>query len=204
MATRRACWRDLLERAPAICRRSEDFDVDVREPGDVAARPREATRLNPLPTGSEHPRRTRSGACAVSRREGGRRLGRGDCEDDVRGGRRKPAPWRMPCNRPASPAAWAILDPDVAGRRASPPRRAPSRNAGVSQPSARASLAAERREERRGRQHCRGLRVRRQRPRRRRAAEQRDELAASHSITSSARASSLSGTGGQGLWRSCG
>ena len=38
------------------------------------------------------------------------------------------------------------------------------------------------------------LRARRQRPRRRRAAEQRDELAALHSITSSARASSDGGT----------
>src|SRR5262249_40633923 len=37
------------------------------------------------------------------------------------------------------------------------------------------------------------LRARRERPRRRRAAEQRDELAALHSITSSARASSGDG-----------
>ena len=41
---------------------------------------------------------------------------------------------------------------------------------------------------------CRLLRPRRQRPRRRRAAEQRDELAPLHSITSSARASSVGGT----------
>src|ERR1041384_8554394 len=38
------------------------------------------------------------------------------------------------------------------------------------------------------------LRTRAERPRRRRAADQRDELAASHSITSSARPSSGSGT----------
>src|SRR5262249_45211590 len=38
------------------------------------------------------------------------------------------------------------------------------------------------------------LRPRRQRPSRHRAAEQRDELASRHSITSSARASRLSGT----------
>src|SRR5258708_37663129 len=38
------------------------------------------------------------------------------------------------------------------------------------------------------------LRARRERPHRRRAAEQRDELAAVHSITSPAIASSLSGT----------
>src|SRR5262245_42152979 len=38
------------------------------------------------------------------------------------------------------------------------------------------------------------LRARRERPRHRRAAEQRDELAAFHSITSSARASSVGGT----------
>src|SRR6476619_8538843 len=38
------------------------------------------------------------------------------------------------------------------------------------------------------------LRMRCERPRRRRAAEQRDELATPHSITSSARASSVSGT----------
>src|SRR5262249_37464479 len=38
------------------------------------------------------------------------------------------------------------------------------------------------------------LRARRARPRHRRAAEQRDELAAFHSITSSARASSVAGT----------
>ena len=38
------------------------------------------------------------------------------------------------------------------------------------------------------------LRARRERPRSRRAAEQRDELAALHSITSSARASSDGGT----------
>src|SRR5262245_57616705 len=38
------------------------------------------------------------------------------------------------------------------------------------------------------------LRGRRERPRRRRAAEQRDELAAFHSITSSARASTIGGT----------
>src|SRR5262249_17421118 len=37
------------------------------------------------------------------------------------------------------------------------------------------------------------LRPRRERPRRRRTAEQRDELAAIHSITSSARASSVAG-----------
>src|SRR5262249_38202678 len=41
--------------------------------------------------------------------------------------------------------------------------------------------------------HGRLLRARRERPRHRRAAEQRDELAALHSITSSARASRLSG-----------
>src|SRR5262249_62245571 len=41
--------------------------------------------------------------------------------------------------------------------------------------------------------HRRLLRARRERPRRR-AAEQRDELAALHSITSSARASSVGGT----------
>src|SRR5262249_10859007 len=44
-----------------------------------------------------------------------------------------------------------------------------------------------------GRQLARLLRPRRERPPRRSAAEQRDELAALHSITSSARASSLSG-----------
>src|SRR5262249_23418883 len=44
------------------------------------------------------------------------------------------------------------------------------------------------------RQFRRLLCARRERPRHRRAAEQRDELAARHSITSSARASSLSGT----------
>jgi hypothetical protein len=38
------------------------------------------------------------------------------------------------------------------------------------------------------------LRARQQRPRKRRAAEQRDERASSHSITSSARASSMGGT----------
>ena len=38
------------------------------------------------------------------------------------------------------------------------------------------------------------LRARRERPRRRRTAEQRDELAPLHSITSSARASSVGGT----------
>ena len=42
--------------------------------------------------------------------------------------------------------------------------------------------------------HRRLLRPRRERPRRRRAAEQRDELAPLHSITSSARASSVGGT----------
>ena len=42
--------------------------------------------------------------------------------------------------------------------------------------------------------HRRLLRARRERPRRRRAAEQRDELAPLHSITSSARASSVGGT----------
>ena len=45
-----------------------------------------------------------------------------------------------------------------------------------------------------GRQLSRLLRARRERPRRRRAAEQRDELAPLHSITSSARASSVGGT----------
>ena len=44
--------------------------------------------------------------------------------------------------------------------------------------------------------HRRLLRARRERPHRRRAAEQRDEVAAVHSITSSAMASSLSG-----IWR---
>src|SRR5215468_11518196 len=42
--------------------------------------------------------------------------------------------------------------------------------------------------------HRRLLRVRGQRPRRRRAAEQRNELATFHSITSSARAISVGGT----------
>src|SRR5262249_28616548 len=41
--------------------------------------------------------------------------------------------------------------------------------------------------------HCRLLPARRERPRRRRAADQRDKLTASHSITSSASASNLSG-----------
>src|SRR4051812_1048795 len=41
--------------------------------------------------------------------------------------------------------------------------------------------------------HRRWLRARRQRPRRRRAAEERDELAPLHSITSSARASRVGG-----------
>ena len=45
-----------------------------------------------------------------------------------------------------------------------------------------------------GRQLRRLLRARRERPRGRRAAEQRDELAPPHSITSSARASSVGGT----------
>src|SRR5262245_40687838 len=45
-----------------------------------------------------------------------------------------------------------------------------------------------------GRQLSRLLPARRERPRRRRAAEQRDECAASHSITSSARASNVAGT----------
>ena len=45
-----------------------------------------------------------------------------------------------------------------------------------------------------GRQFARLLRPRCQRPRRRRAAEQRDELAPVHSITSSARASSVGGS----------
>src|SRR5262249_42139671 len=42
--------------------------------------------------------------------------------------------------------------------------------------------------------HRRLLRARRERPRRHRAAKERDELASFHSITSSARASRLSGT----------
>ena len=42
--------------------------------------------------------------------------------------------------------------------------------------------------------HRRLLRARRERPRCRRATEQRDELAPPHSITSSARASSVGGT----------
>jgi len=42
--------------------------------------------------------------------------------------------------------------------------------------------------------HCRLLRPGRNRPRRRRAAEQRDELAALHSIASSVRASRVTGT----------
>src|SRR5262249_54732491 len=45
-----------------------------------------------------------------------------------------------------------------------------------------------------GPQLARLLRARRKRPRRRRAAQQRDERAALHSITSSARASSVGGT----------
>ena len=45
-----------------------------------------------------------------------------------------------------------------------------------------------------GRQSARLLSARRDRPRGRRAAEQRDELAPVHSITSSARASSVGGT----------
>src|SRR5262249_43630384 len=49
--------------------------------------------------------------------------------------------------------------------------------------------------------HPRLLRARRDRPRRR-AAEQRYERAALHSITSSARPSSGSGTVSQALWRS--
>src|SRR5262249_28113790 len=44
------------------------------------------------------------------------------------------------------------------------------------------------------RRHRRRLRARRERPRARRAAEERDERAPLHSITSSARASSVGGT----------
>jgi hypothetical protein len=46
--------------------------------------------------------------------------------------------------------------------------------------------------------HCRLLRARRERPRRRHAAEQRDELAAPHLIASSARNTIDSGTVGAG------
>ena len=68
-----------------------------------------------------------------------------------------------------------------------PPR--PCRKAATSAPTA-GRPAAEKPDHR----HRRLLRARRERPRRRRAAEQRDELAAPHSITSSARASSVGGT----------
>src|SRR5262245_51191122 len=44
------------------------------------------------------------------------------------------------------------------------------------------------------------LRARRERPRDRRAAEERDELAAPHSITSSARVSSVGGTSRPSAW----
>ena len=53
-----------------------------------------------------------------------------------------------------------------------------------------------------GRPLRRLLRARRERPRRRRAAEQRDELAPFHSITSSARASSDGGSRARAPWRS--
>src|SRR5262245_59587728 len=53
--------------------------------------------------------------------------------------------------------------------------------------------ASRRAAEKSNHRHCRLLRPRRERPRGRRAAEQRDEVAPLHSITSSARASSLSG-----------
>src|SRR5262249_14788069 len=48
------------------------------------------------------------------------------------------------------------------------------------------------------------LRARRERPRSCRAAEERDELASSHSITSSARASSVGGTSRPSAWAFCG
>src|SRR5262249_43146195 len=48
--------------------------------------------------------------------------------------------------------------------------------------------------------HAGPLRARRERPRRRRAAEKRDELAPLHSITSSAMASSVGGTVRPSIW----
>src|SRR5262249_39076200 len=50
---------------------------------------------------------------------------------------------------------------------------------------------------------CRLLRARRERPRDRCSAEQRDELAAFHSITSSARASNVDGTSMPSAWAVC-
>jgi len=72
----------------------------------------------------------------------------------------------------------------------------------VSQPSAKASLSLNvvSTPTHRTRSPC--SRARRERPRHRRAAEQRDELAAfNHSITSSARASRIGGTSRPSLWR---
>src|SRR5262249_54069403 len=51
--------------------------------------------------------------------------------------------------------------------------------------------------------HRRLLGVRRERPRGCRAAEQRDELASSHSMTSSARASSVGGTSRPSVFAVC-
>src|SRR5262245_51134993 len=71
-------------------------------------------------------------------------------------------------------------------------RERPRRGTGRMSDRARAVMVAT---EKPNYRHCRLLRARRERPRHRRAAKQRDELAPSHhSITSSARASRVGGT----------
>ena len=94
--------------------------------------------------------------------------------------------------RSASPAAQRVsirtLRPSVQPNSCSPCRNAATRAC----PSGSSAASAH---EHADAPHPLGLlRARRERPRRRRAAEQRDELAPPHSITSSARASSVGGT----------
>ena len=99
-------------------------------------------------------------------------------------------------DRPPVPAVDRIDRPpsDIRSRRSGPRRsRAsfrPLRNAATRCAAVAGRRAAEEPDHR----HRRLLRARRERPRGRRAAEQRDELAPLHSITSSARASSVGGT----------
>src|SRR5262249_37606994 len=162
-----------------------DFSFLERESGDVTARPRQTRDQAAADGVSCHSKNDRDHRRRLlSRRNGGGSLGGDNLDGEAKRtsrafGRALAASPRIPiCNREIASFDPAELaqplhksnDPLTFGRRRSGPQ-VPD-----------------------GRQLPRLLRARRERPRGSRAAEQRDELAASHSITSSASASSRSGT----------
>ena len=175
------CGHQLAQEFQPLCRQLATEKID---PGQVAARPGEAgdkTEPDRVFAGDEDDGDRRG--CRLGRQRDGSTADRGDHGDLPANqiGRQR----RQPIDLILGPAVFDrhVLALDKARflqalAKSAQTVRERVRRCGVEEPDHR---------------HRRLLRARRERPRRRRAAEQRDELAPLHSITSSARASSVGG-----------